>query len=95
MLLLLTAIRQARNPDVTLEQLKKFCGVWRSTIKRWQHYFRELFPHTINYRRLSGRLMPPIAADQWPRALLAYFYQMYCDSETALIACLQKLAMGP
>ena len=57
--------------------------------------FSRTFPHTINYRRLSGRLMPPIAPDQWPRALLMYFYQACGDFEAALIACLQKLAMGP
>jgi hypothetical protein len=33
-MLLVTALRQGRNPDATLEKLKSFCGVWRSTIKR-------------------------------------------------------------
>lgn len=47
------------------------------------------------YHQLPVPVGAADAADQWPRALLAYFYQMYCDPETALIACLQKLAMGP
>lgn len=93
--LLVTAIRQGRNPELTLEQLKKFCGVWRSTVKRWHRYFRELFPKSRNYRRLSGRLMPPIDSDQLPGALLARFYQAFSDAGAALIACLQTFALGP
>jgi hypothetical protein len=50
--------------------------MWRSTVKRWLRYFKELFANSINYRRLSGHLMPPIGADQLPRDLLARFYQM-------------------
>lgn len=94
-MLLITAIRQGRNPDVTLRKLKKLCGVWRSTVKRWQKYFRELFPQSIHYRRLCGHLIPPIAPDQLPEALLARFYRVFFNAETALIACLKAIALGP
>jgi len=93
--LLATAVRQGRNPDVTLAQLKRFCGVWRSTVKRWHRYFREIFPKSRNCRRLSGRLMPPIDSEQLPGALLARFNQAYPDAGKALIACLQTFALGP
>lgn len=94
-LLLISALRQKQNPDVTLERLKGFCGVWRSTVKRWQRYFRELFPQSVTYRRLSGRLIPPIAADQLPGALLARFCQAFPEPEAALVGCLRTLALGP
>jgi hypothetical protein len=93
--LLVSALRQGQNPDITLTRLKGFCGVWRSTVKRWQRYFLKLFPQTVNYRRLSGHLMPPIGADKLPRGLLERFCQTFCDPETALVRCLQTLALGP
>jgi hypothetical protein len=94
-MLLIVALRQGKNPDATFEKLKAFCGVWRSTVKRWQHYFRELFPHSSTWRRLSGRLMPPVAADELPGALLARFYHTCGKPEAALVGCLRVLALGP
>lgn len=94
-MVLVTALRQGRNPDATLEKLKAFCGVWRSTLKRWQRYFRELFPSSVAWRRLSGRLIPPIAVDDLPRALLARFYRACGHAEAALVQCLQLFALGP
>jgi hypothetical protein len=93
--LLVSALRQGQNPDITLERLKGLCGVWRSTVKRWLRYFKELFAHSINFRRLSGHLMPPIGADRLPRQLLARFFKTYGDPVVALFQCLKILALGP
>jgi hypothetical protein len=93
-LFIATALRQARNPDRTLEQLKGLFGVWRSTVNRWKHYFRELFPQTVAYRRLAGHLMPPIHPRYLPKALLDRFERAAKDPETALVKCFQALARG-
>ena len=95
MVVLVSALRQGQNPEITLTRLKGLCGVWRSTVKRWQRYFLKLFPHTINYRRLAGYLMPPIGADKLPSDLLARFCQTFRDPVIALVKCLQTLALGP
>ena len=94
-LLLVSALRQGQNPVVTLERLKSLCGVWRSTVKRWQRYFRDIFAQSIKYRRLSGHLMPPIASDQLPGSLLARFYKACGEPQAALVTCLRTLAQGP
>ncbi len=94
-MVLVSALRQGRNPDATLEKLKALCGLWRSTIKRWQRYFRELFPLSPTWRRLSGRLLPPIAVDDLPRALLLRFYQACGRAEAAMVQCLLVFALGP
>ena len=91
--LLVTALRQGKNPSVTLQRLKTFCGVWRSTVSRWRRYFRNLFAKSISYRRLSGYFIPPIAADQLPKTLLQRFYRG--DAQAALVTCLHTLALGP
>lgn len=92
-LLLVTALRQGKKPSVTLQRLKAFCGVWRSTVKRWQNYFRNIFAKSINYRRLSGYFMPPIDTGQLPKTLLQRFYRG--DAQAALVTCLHTLALGP
>jgi hypothetical protein len=92
---LVSALRQGQNPALTLERLKGLCGVWRSTVKRWQRYFLELFPQSIGYRRLSGHLLPPIASEQLPGALLRRFYHGCSGGEAALVSCLTALALGP
>ena len=93
--LLVTALRQGRNPAVTLQRLKGLCGVWRCTIKRWLRYFQELFAQSPSYRRLSGHLVPPISPQQLPAALLLRFYRACGDARAALINCLKALALGP
>ncbi|MGD9247976.1 MAG: hypothetical protein PVI60_08460 [Desulfobacteraceae bacterium] len=93
--LLISALRQGKNPAVTLERLKGLCGVWRSTVKRWQHYFRQFFHQQECYRRLSGLLTPPIHPDQLPAALVARFYSGSSEPEAALVNCLRTLALGP
>jgi hypothetical protein len=93
--LLVTALRQGQNPAVTLERLKGLCGVWRSTVKRWQRYFQKLFVDSIGYRRLSGHLIPPIDSERLPGDLLARFYHACGEPRTALITCLKALALGP
>ncbi len=94
-LFIATALRQGRHPDRTLEQLKGLFGPWRSTVNHWKQYFQELFSQTINYRRLAGRLIPPIHSSHLPRALLVRFESATADPETALVNCLRTLALGP
>jgi len=93
--LLVSALRQGKYPAVTLQQLKGFCGVWRTTIKRWQRFFQKLFPQTVAYQSLAGHLIPPIDPDQLPGALLARFYPTFGIGEAAISACLCVLASGP
>ncbi|BBO87603.1 hypothetical protein DSCOOX_65470 [Desulfosarcina ovata subsp. ovata] len=95
MLFIVAALRQERNPDRTLEQIKGLFGPWRSTVNRWKHYFQELFPQTINYRRLAGHLIPPILSSHLPKALLDRFERAAKAPGTALVNCLQTLALGP
>ena len=93
--LVVTALRQGRGPEATLARLKALCGAWRSTIDRWLGYFRDLFPKSPFWLRLSGRLMPPIRPDALPGALLERFCRPDRQAEAALAGCLQALARGP
>jgi len=91
-LLVVTALRQGRKRGYTVERLKTLFGVTRPTLTRWLSYFREVFPNSLTWRHLSGRLMPPVAGHDLPRGLIERFVQSRGDPELGLIACLEALA---
>ncbi|WP_428159294.1 hypothetical protein [Desulfobacter sp.] len=93
-ILLLTALRQGKNPDVTLERLKGICGVWRSTVNRWRDYFLDIFPDSYTWRGLSGHFLTK-KRDRLIHDLLSSYYQKIQPPESAMVKCLQALAMGP
>ena len=94
-MLVVTALRQGRDQGYTVEKLRALFGVTRPTLTRWLGYFRKLFPYSQNWRRLSGRLMPPVVEDQLPGCLIERFVQTRGDPELGLTACLQSLFLGP
>jgi hypothetical protein len=94
-MLVVTALRQGRDRGYTVEKLKALFGVTRSTLTRWLSYFRQIFPYSRPWRRLSGRLMPPVVEDQLPGGLIERFVQTRGDPELSLTACLQALFLGP
>ena len=93
--LLVTALRQEKSPAITLERLKSLCGLWRSTVKRWQRYFQNIFPKSDGYRRLGGHLLPGVTSEQLPGELISRFYRVFKNPETALVNCLRMHALGP
>ena len=93
--LLVTALRQGKSPAITLERLKSLCGLWRSTVKRWQRYFQNIFPKSDGYRRLGGHLLPGVTSDQLLVELISCFYRVFKNPETALVNCLRMHALGP
>jgi hypothetical protein len=90
-LLVVTALRQGRDRGYTVEKLRALFGVTRPTLSRWFFYFRQIFSHSQAWRRLSGRLMPPVAEDELPRGMIERFVQTRGDPEGGLTACLQSL----
>jgi hypothetical protein len=44
---------------------------------------------------LAGHIVPPICCEHLPKALLERFCRGAPDIETALVNCLQTLALGP
>jgi hypothetical protein len=90
-----TALRQGRVQRYTLRRLQQLFGITRPTLTRWIGYFREQFPHSLSFRRLSGHLIPPVAIHKLPGALMQRFVRASGEHEAGLVACLQRLALGP
>ncbi len=89
------ALRQGRDQGYTAGKLKTLFGVTRPTLTRWFSYFRQIFPCSQSWRRLSVRLMPPVADDELPRGLIERFVQARGDPELGLMACLRAIVLGP
>ena len=94
-LLLVTALRQGKNPDVTLERIKGFCGPWRSTVNRWREYFRSIFLQSRQYHRLSGHLSPRAGCGRELYEIMERFFQAVQTPAEALVNCLRGLLVGP
>jgi hypothetical protein len=90
-LLVVTALRQGRDHGGTGEKLRALFGVTRPTLTRWFCYFRQIFPCSQSWQRLSGRLMPPVTEHELPGGLIERFVQTRGDPELGLTACLQSL----
>jgi hypothetical protein len=93
--LVVTALRQGRARGYTVRRLQALFGLTRPTLSRWISYFRQQFLHSRCWQRLTGRLMPPVAAHQLPGALIERFVRARGEHEAALVACLRALASGP
>ena len=93
--LLVAALRQLKNRNITLERIKSICGALRSTVNRWRDYFQNIFPQSINYRRLAGHHEFDASSEPVIHNLLEKFFSTCREPKTALSNCLQALAQGP
>lgn len=89
--LVITALRQGRVAGSTAQRLQVLFGVTRPTLARWLRYFRDLFPQTPPWRRLVGRLWPPVRADHLAEDVLTRFVRARGDPESGLVGCLTAL----
>ena len=72
-----------------LAELRERYGVDRRTVRRWQHWWRQLFPATSFWRLARGRLLPPVDEAALPGSLLERFAG--ADSLVAVLKFLSPL----
>lgn len=66
---LVAAMCQGPSPS-RLSAIERTLGVSRRTVRRWLTWWRVVFPTSAVWRERRGRLVPPVADDSLPRALL-------------------------
>jgi len=93
-LLGITALRQGRVVGITAQRVQARFGVTRPPLARWLRYFRDRFPETRAWRRLVGRLRPPVRPAGRVGDLLRRFVRARGDPEQGLVACLVALGGG-
>jgi hypothetical protein len=66
---LITALHHGLSPQ-RRRRLVEELDVPAQTLGRWRHWWREQFVQTRCWRELGGQLIPPLASDSLPGALL-------------------------
>ena len=72
-----------------LAELRELYGMDRRTVRRWQHWWRQLFPATSFWRLARGRIVPPVDEAALPGSLLERFAG--ADSLVAVLRFLSPL----
>ena len=93
-ILIVTALSQQRPEGFCVRKIQELFRVPLLTIKRWLAYFREIFPSSEIWRRLSGRFMPPVSSESNLFEILERLELSRGDPETVLIRCLRLLRLG-
>ena len=91
-ILIAMTLRQNRPDGMSANKLMGLLGVTRKTLNRWTSYFREVFPSSVRWQRLRGRVSPSVRDSELPGALVRFFFLNSESQEKGLIACLRFLA---
>jgi hypothetical protein len=91
-ILVAMALRQNRPDGVSASKLELLFGVTRKTLIRWVSYFRDVFPSSVQWQRLRGRVSPSVGDGELPSALVRFFLLNSESPEGGLVACLRFLA---
>jgi len=88
--LLVAAMRQGPSPPTT-KRLQELFGADPHTLRRWRHWWQEIFPHSDFWRRATGRFMPPVEESELPQSLIAAFTGPLRERVVALLKFLSAL----
>jgi len=91
-ILVAMTLRQNRPDGVSANKLSRLLGVTRKTLIRWASYFRDVFPSSVQWQRLRGRVSSSVRNSELPGALVRFFLLNSESQEKGLIACLHFLA---
>jgi hypothetical protein len=94
-ILVVMTLRQNRPEGASTKWLIGMFGLSRKTLMRWIAYFREVFPHSAQWKKLRGRVGVCVANHRLPGDLVDYFLAHGHGAEEGLILCLRFLAQGP
>lgn len=93
-ILIVTTLRQQKPQTYSINMLAKKFDINRKTVVRWIHYFREVFPKSMQWQRLRGLVSARISNQDLPQGLVEYFFRNRMSFSDGLISCLQFLASG-
>lgn len=77
-----------------VEELGLLFGVSRATVNRWLRYFGKVFPNSVLWQRVRGRVSPVVRNDNLPRTLIEHLVVADKSIAGGLRAALQLLAAG-
>ncbi len=90
---LVAAMRQGPTPTA-VRRLEAIFGASRRTLKRWQEWWREIFPATRFWKAARARFMPLIEEGQLPGSLIERFRANGVERLVDLMRFLTQLTLG-
>jgi hypothetical protein len=90
---LVAAMRQGPTPTAA-RKLEALFGASRRTLKRWQKWWREIFPATRFWKFACARFMPPIEETLLPSSLIERFGANGVKRLVDLMRFLTPLTLG-
>jgi len=93
-ILIATTLWQQNPQTNSINMLARKFKIPRSTVVRWIHYFRDVFPQSLQWQRLRGLISAQISNNNLPRGLVELFLRTQTSSSDGLISCLRFLAAG-
>ncbi len=93
-ILMTVILQQERTEGYSVGKIIKMVGISRHTLKRWIHYFKEVFPQTERWKRIRGRIGVEIGMGQIPSAMILFFIERSGSVEDGLIRSLQLFSGG-
>jgi len=93
-ILVTVILQQKRTEGHSAAKIMRLVGVSRHTLKRWIHYFKEVFPQTVKWKRIRGRLGVDLDMGQIPSAIILFFIERSASVEDGLVRSLQLFSGG-
>lgn len=93
-ILIVTTLWQQKPKTNSINMLARKFNIPRNTVVRWIHYFRDIFPKSLQCQRLRGLVSADINNHDLPRSLLEYFFRVRTPCLDALVSSLHFLASG-
>ena len=93
-ILIVVTLRQRRTDSYSASKLMKMFGVSRHTLKRWIHYFEEVFPLSSRWKKVKGRIGAGVSNTVLVNAVVSDFIKHSASVERGLISCLAFLSGG-
>lgn len=90
---LVAAMRQGPTPTA-VRRLESIFSASRRTLKRWQEWWREIFPATRFWKAARARFMPLIEEGQLPGSLVERFRAKTIERLANLMRFLAPLTFG-
>ena len=91
--LVLSVMDKSLTPE-RLAKLRRLLGVDRRTVRRWQRWWRGIFPRTALWSVERGRLLPPVDESALPGSLLARFTGGLHEQLIAVLRFVSPLTTG-
>ena len=91
-ILIVTTLWQRNPRSHSINMLARKFNISRNTVVRWIHYFRDVFPKSVQWQRLRGLVSAQVNNNNLPRVLVDFFLQSQASSFCGLVKCLEYLS---